>query len=280
MKRLALALFLVLPALAYGQSWPVFENTYVNDYANVIDEDAETRIRRNLEVLREETGIEATVLTIYTRWGFQSSGSLETFATGLFNHWGIGDADRNDGILVLVVSEDREMRIELGAGYPKGFNREAQDIIDRVFLPAFKAGNMSNGIEDGTDATLKRIARAHAAGEAPPASSGSGTGWGLFAFFGAMLAGFIGLFAFGRRIRDRFSRCPGCGRRGIHTHTKVLDAATKTRKGRGEKTVTCNYCDYHHTSTYSISRVSSSSSSSGGSFGGGSSSGGGASGRW
>ena len=170
----ALLVALILPAFALAQSWPVYENTYVNDYANIIGEGAEGRITSALKSLREETGIEATVLTIYTRWGFESTGSLESFATGLFNDWGIGNAETNDGILVLVVSEDREMRVELGSGYGTAFNREAQDIIDRIFLPAFKADNYSQGIEDGTGAVIERIARVSFAGEEPPARSGGG----------------------------------------------------------------------------------------------------------
>jgi uncharacterized protein len=278
MKRLLVLVFaLFLPAALLAQSWPVYENIYVNDYANVIEEGAEGRITKALTSLREETGIEATVLTLYTRWGYET-GSLEDFATGLFNHWGIGNADRNDGILVLVVSEDREMRIELGAGYPAGFNREAQDIIDRIFIPAFKQDDFSTGIEDGTAAVITRIARANYAGEAPAASSGGGGG----AFVGAIVAAFAALIGgalFGRRITDRFRKCPQCGKRGLHSERHTLESATTSSQGRGEKTVSCASCGYTVTTQFTIPRRSTSSSS-GGSFGGGSSSGGGASGRW
>lgn len=282
MKRLFALLFILWPAFAAAQSWPVHENIYVNDYANVIEEGAEQRITAQLKALREQTGVEATVLTIYTRWGFESTGSLEAFATGLFNNWGIGNAERNDGILILVVSEDREMRIELGSGYGSGFNREAQDIVDRVFLPEFRDGDFSNGIETGTDAVIARIAQVQAAGGEPAADSGGGSGGGgwLFGAIAAIFGGVIALAVFGRRIRDRFARCPSCGRRGIHTVKNVLEKATSTSTGEGERDVTCPHCGYHDVVRYTIPMVTRSSSSSGGSFGGGSSSGGGASGRW
>ena len=279
MNRLAaLVLALLMPAALLAQSWPVYENVYVNDYAKVIEEGAEGRLTTALKSLREQTGVEATVLTLYTRWGY-GSGSLEDFATGLFNEWGIGNAERNDGILVLVVSEDREMRVELGSGYSSAFNREAQDIVDRVFLPAFKDGNYSNGIEDGTAAVIARIAQVHLAGGEPePASGGSG---GIFGgAIAALMALIFGGAIFGRRIADRFRRCPQCGERGLQTLRHTLEAATTSADGRGEKIVTCPHCGYSATSFYTISHRSTSSSSSGGSFGGGSSSGGGASGRW
>ncbi|GKY87582.1 TPM domain-containing protein [Sinisalibacter aestuarii] len=279
MTRLAALLFaLILPLAAVGQSWPVHETVYVNDYANIIEEGAESRITSALTSLREETGVEATVLTLHTRWGYESTGSLESFATGLFNHWGIGNAERNDGILILVVSEDREMRIELGSGYGTAFNREAQDIVDRVFLPAFRDGDFSAGIEDGTAAVISRIAQVHAAGNEPAARGGGGGGF-VGAVIGALIAVIAGISIFGRRISDRFSRCPQCGTRGIHTEKHTLEKATRKATGRGEKITTCPHCGYHATVPFTISRISSSSSS-GGSFGGGSSSGGGASGRW
>jgi len=282
MKRFALifSLIIALPSLLHAQSWPVYENTFVNDYAAAIDEDAQTRIRRSLEVLREETGVEATVLTLYSRGGFQAAGSFEDFATGLFNHWGIGNAQRNDGILILVITQDREMRIELGAGYPGGFDREAKDIIERIFIPAFKNGNMSQGIEDGTDATLNRIARVHATGQDAPAPSGTISGL-LAALLG--LAGFasFGALIFRRRIGNSLRRCPKCHQRGLVKTKEIIEKATRKKSGEGKNILDCPHCHYHTSHLYTISRITaSSSSSSGGSFGGGSSSGGGASGSW
>ncbi|MEC7761018.1 MAG: TPM domain-containing protein [Pseudomonadota bacterium] len=266
------------PTLATAQSWPVYENVYVNDYARLLPEDVETRIKRQLEVLREDTGVEATVLTLNTRGGFTPTDTMEDFATGLFNEWGIGDAARNDGILILVLRDDREMRIELGSGYGSGFNREAQDIIDRVFLPEFRNDNYADGIEDGTDAVITRIARAHWNGQEPPErndSNGDIVAWiiGILAVVGGVVA------AFSRKIIDRFRTCPECGERGLNTLRNRLRAPTRTSTGRGEKITDCPHCGYHSVVPYTIPRVTSSSSS-GGSFGGGSSSGGGASGRW
>ncbi|WP_298491351.1 YgcG family protein [uncultured Maritimibacter sp.] len=281
-----LALVCIAPFAGQAQdnaeSWPVYENVYVNDYAGVIDLDAETRIKGQLELLRTETGVEATVLTLPTRQGFTAAPTMEDFATRLFNHWGIGNADRDDGILILVLVNDREMRVELGAGYPAGFNRQAQDIIDRIMLPAFRNGNFSEGIEDGTDAVITRIARDHAAGNVPeeswtPEGSGGGlVGWIIGAV--GIVAGLIAVFS--RKIIDRLSRCPSCGERGVDTIRNRLVAPTRSSSGRGEKIMDCPHCGYHAVTPYTIPRITSSSSGSSGGFGGGSSSGGGASGRW
>lgn len=280
LARLAAVILLILPltATAQQESWPVYATTYVNDYAELLPDDVEGRIAKSLKVLREDTGVEATVLTLPTRQGYTPTDSMEDFATRLFNHWGIGDASRNDGILIMVLRNDREMRIELGSGYGSAFNRESQDIIDRVFLPDFQDDNYAAGIEDGTYAVIERIARVHAAGGTPTFErdeTGTAVGWtlGLLAVGGSLLA------IFWRRIRDRISRCPECGARGIHTTRHTLERATRSQQGRGQRITDCPHCGYHAVNAFTIARVTSSSSS-GGSFGGGSSSGGGASGRW
>lgn len=288
-RFLALLVALILPAMAVAQDYPEYDNIWVNDQAGIIEDDAEARIVTAVQALADDTGVQATVLTLHTRWGYPGE-SLEDFATGLFNAWGIGDAARNDGILVLVLSEDREMRIELGSGYDRGYDDVAKEIIDTAFVPAFGRADFTGGIEQGTDAVIARIAREHAAGN-PPAEvvlgqfepSDPGAVWMVRVFGGLFAVVFAAIFGgalFGRRITDRFSRCPSCGQRGIHSHRETLQSATRASTGRGEKTVTCPHCGYSATTPYTIPRISRSSSSSGSSFGGGSSSGGGASGRW
>ena len=281
-RRLAaLLIALLLPVLAMAQDYPSYDNIWVNDQADVLDDPAEDRITTALQTLADETGVQATVLTMHTRWGYPGD-SIEAFATGLFNEWGIGDATRNDGILILVFTTDREMRIELGSGYPPGYDAVAKEIIDDVFIPAFGQDDFQGGIEAGTILVGDRIAREHAAGNAPAPVAGDSDEGGAFGLgLGALaIAIFGGIAMFGRRITDRFRRCPNCGTRGIHTARETLEAATRASTGRGRKTITCPHCGHEDSSSYTISRIRRSSSSSGGSFGGGSSSGGGASGRW
>ena len=129
--------FALISTLALAQTFPEYERITVNDYAGLMDEAAETEIHDRLNDLRQSTGIEMTVLTIRTQADHMPDQTVEEFATALFNHWGIGDANRNDGILVLVIRDDRAMRIELGAGFERDWDRTAATVIDRSFLPAF-----------------------------------------------------------------------------------------------------------------------------------------------
>ncbi|MGH1369005.1 MAG: TPM domain-containing protein [Maritimibacter sp.] len=275
LRALALIVFL-LPFTASAQDFPNYENTYVNDYADLLTPAEVSRITRALETLQKDTGVEATVLTLDTQSTYRSEGSMESFATDLFNTWGIGDATKNDGILIMVLRTDRAMRIELGSGYNAGFNRVARDIIEDVMMPRFRENAYGPGIEAGTLAVIERIARVNAAGQEAPVRRDPKD---LFDFIPFLFVGIIGtIMVFGRRITDRFRRCPSCGQRGAHTTRETLKSPTRTSAGEGERTQTCRHCNFVNRSTYRIARRGSSSS--GGSFGGGSSSGGGASGRW
>ena len=266
----------LLPGVGSAQDYPRHENIYVNDYAGVLDAGARTRLTRAITGLRDDTGVELTILTLTDRAGYAHPDDFEAFATGLFNDWGIGDASRNDGILILVVTGERKMRIELGAGYPSGYDNEAARIIRTSFLPAFKAGDYQRGIEEGTALVIDQIARRFASGQAAPDGSG---GKPVVTLIVALLAlGGVGLAAVGW-IRGYFRRCPACGARGLRVNKRTLTRATRSQEGAGERQATCRQCGYSDTSTYIIPIVSDSSSS-GGSFGGGSSAGGGASGSW
>jgi uncharacterized protein len=159
MRRALIALFLLLPGSGLAQSWPEHREPFVNDQAGIIDQAAEARLRRDLETLHAETGVEAVILTLLTRAAYQTDADIETFARGLFAVWDIGAPGMENGILILVAKDDREMRIQLGLDYENFFSTTASNIITHAFLPAFRAGRFSLGIEAGTLAVIDEIAR-------------------------------------------------------------------------------------------------------------------------
>lgn len=271
------ALLLGLCGTAQAEPWPAPGELEVNDFAGLLPREAAARIRAELSDLRARTGIEAVLVTLPTRADYDPAPSLEAFATRLFNGWGIGDATRNDGILILILAEDREMRIELGAGYSPEYDIPAQDVIDRVMLPAFREGRMAEGIEAGVGAVITKIAERHAAGLAPAPAPRSWAGALPFALF-AGAAAFLVLRGRVWRLGGRLARCPSCGHRGILRDEVVEEAATATASGRGLRRQSCPACGWRESRPYAI--AARGPGGSGGGFGGGRSSGGGASGRW
>jgi uncharacterized protein len=69
------------------------------------------------------------------------------FATDLFNRWELGSADRDDGLLIFVATDDRKAEIVLGDGVDDPLQQRAsQRIMDEVLIPEFKAGRPAAGL--------------------------------------------------------------------------------------------------------------------------------------
>lgn len=160
MRHLILAfltIFLVGAHDATAQNYPTYSELYVNDFANLLPSEDEDRIRSKLIELRENADVEFTVVTIHSMRDFGHNGEIEPFATGLFNAWGIGNAQRNDGLMMLIATNDRRMRIEVGSGYGTANNVPMGNIIDTAITPRFKNGDFVGGIEAGVDAVINEI---------------------------------------------------------------------------------------------------------------------------
>ena len=279
------ALFLVicLPLAGLAQGLPDPLSDTVSDYADLLPPEAEARVDAALRKGREETGVHVVVVTMERIADYGGADQrIDDFAKGLFNAWGIGDKDRNDGILILVSRADREVRIALGAGYEVIWDNAAQRVIDRYFLPAFRDDRYSDGIEAGVPATFDLIARPYVAGNPPPEKP-----FDLASLIPLLMGGLVALgvigAAFNRQIGNlvyRAKACPNCGSRGMRRTMNILTPATTKTEGTGERRILCPSCGTERTEQYVVPRLGRSSSSSGGGFGGGSSSGGGASGRW
>ena len=126
---------------------------YVNDHAGLIKPADVAQTRQALRTFKEASGIEVVVVTINSISRYSNGiTSIETYAEALFNHWGIGDASLNNGILLLIAFEDNELRIQLGDGFRGSDEVLAQRIIDQVIVPHFKDGEFSAGILQGATA--------------------------------------------------------------------------------------------------------------------------------
>lgn len=201
-----------------GTPIPGYRDIYLNDYADLLDNAAEARIRDILVELYDRTGIEMTVLTIGSMNSYGFDGAIESFATRLFNTWGIGNARRNDGVLILVARNDRQMRIELGKGYSRSRDADMQHIIDNDFLPSFRRNAYQAGIERGVEATVREVAGVSPGGYDQSTFQHGWSvigralqdlgGW-LFALIAAPLG--AAAFLFRRYMRNRPRPCTRCG---------------------------------------------------------------------
>jgi uncharacterized protein len=224
-RQIAILLATLLWATtALAQNYPQFTSLYVNDFADLLDPETELRIETELKAAKRERDLEFTLVTIDSRYDYAGSNDFKEFAFGLFNFWGVGNAERNDGILVLVAKGDREMRIVLGDGYPAVFDKRAKIVIDDYYIPYFKNDQYAEGIEAGVYETLKRMrlefgpdnrptfaSRANNEAQNIYANARSGGFWAWFlGLFGLGGAG-AGALAIRRWLRFRPRSCHTCG---------------------------------------------------------------------
>ncbi|ELY2495386.1 TPM domain-containing protein [Cronobacter muytjensii] len=139
---------------------------FVNDPADILERPEKLALINDVSSLNARTHAQTAVLIVPTLQG----DNLESAATRVFNTWRLGNARRNDGVLILVAWEDRNVRIEVGRGLEATLtNALAGQIIKERMLPWFRAGELTDGIRHG----LTGIDAALSGKPLPPATSPS-----------------------------------------------------------------------------------------------------------
>ena len=84
--------------------------------------------------------------------------TIEEYAVELFEKWGIGKKDEDNGLLILVAVEEREVRIEVGYGLEGVItDLEAGNIINDIMVPNFKNGEFGKGIYESVVVVSSQI---------------------------------------------------------------------------------------------------------------------------
>ncbi len=138
---------------------PVIEprETYVIDGARVFTRQGLIDLNARLSELNVSAGPQVLVMTVPNLGG----APIRDYALRIANQWGIGDVDRNDGVLLLIAPGQKQVRIEVGTGLTSVISdAEAQRIIDTEMLPLFRAGKIEAAAVAGADA-LAKVLRAH-----------------------------------------------------------------------------------------------------------------------
>ncbi|MDR1100854.1 MAG: YgcG family protein [Clostridiales bacterium] len=154
-KRLFAGLFalLIISGVVFAMPSPT-NGFYVNDFANILSEADRSDILSRATAFNAQNGAQIVVVTVTSLEGQ----TIEQYANQLFNSWGIGDKDVDNGVLFLVAADERKMRIEVGYGL-EGVLTDGTTgyILDEYVVPDFKQNNYSAGIIKGFDKILETI---------------------------------------------------------------------------------------------------------------------------
>ncbi len=197
----------------------------INDRANLLSPAVEQRLTERLSDYEKKTGHQLAVLTIPTLAG----DPLEDFSIRVVEQWKLGKKGKDDGVLLLVVANDRKMRIEVGYGLEGDLpDALAGRIVRDEMAPRFRQGDFEGGIETAIAQIMTKTGGSELVPNTATGSPASGSGsraqpnplgkLGLvgvilaavfkFAFFGIFLVVLVivilvNLFGGGRSYRGR-----------------------------------------------------------------------------
>ncbi len=121
----------------------------VNDFTNTLTAEQKFALEKKLVAYDDSTSNQVAIVVINSTNDYP----IEDVALKILRNWGVGNKKNNNGIVLLVAKEDRQIRIEVGYGLEGAIpDITAGHIIDREILPNFKEGNFYRGLDEATSA--------------------------------------------------------------------------------------------------------------------------------
>ncbi len=226
-------LWLAPSAQAAEPTFPPLSGRVV-DQARILAPETEAELTVKLAALEADTGDQFVVVTLDSLQDYE----IEDYGYRLGRAWGIGGAENDSGVLLIVAPNERKVRIEVGYGLePVLTDALSNQIIQNDILPPFREGGYARGIGAGVDAVITQLrldpaeAQARAAAAVPGAAEAP--------VFPGLIIALIFLFLFLSLLRGlgRKGR-GGRARRGIDPvlvwgAAEILSNATRGRSGGG-----------------------------------------------
>ena len=301
-KILCIILLVFAPILAIGAEDQAYSiesvpNVYaqdrrlhVSDPNGLLMQETQAEINRMLTLLEDSTGIQSMVVMLPSI----GQEDIFDFAHNLFRHWGIGNKESNNGMLIVYVADQRKIRFTTGYGL-EGILPDAmcKRIQSRYMIPHFREGNTDLGMLEGTKAVVGVLDGSMKADNTEEEASL----WEILLTLGAiMLIIVVPIWLIHRQEHT----CPKCAKAGALK--LVSQTSTPTRKGKLiRKTLQCSHCGHTVVKKYHQSNNNDTDAMTGGmmmgsmlgggrrgggggfmggSFGGGSTGGGGSTSGW
>jgi uncharacterized protein len=239
-----------------AEDFPPQSKNIVTDYTNTLSPGEKETLEQKLTAFNDSTSSQVAIVIL----GSVGNYDIADYSVQLYNRWGIGQKEKNNGVLILVAKEDRKVWITTGYGMEGVFpDALAKRVVNNHLLPNFKEGNYYEGLDEAVDAIISIVKGEYTADKANHKKE-------KVPWFGILLAIFI-LFVV---VISRIGSARNYARRnnlGFWAAWALMNAAMNRNRGRG-----------------SWGGFSSGSGGFGGGgfggFGGGMSGGGGAGGSW
>ena len=157
-RNLLLSIFILITSISYGQiknniPKPVGR---VNDFEKIYTRKEIKILDSLISGFEKKTTIQIAVITIDT--SMIDEKNMDDWTLEVMNTWGVGQKDKNNGILIGISKGYRHMRIQNGYGIEKILtDNETKKIIDKEFIPFFKKAKYFEGTLTGLKALMKKF---------------------------------------------------------------------------------------------------------------------------
>src|SRR6266403_529457 len=125
---------------------------YFNDYAHIVSSATATELNQKLEQFERDTSSQI-VVAVYPK--MESESSIEDYTVRVKQAWGVGQKDKDNGVVLFVFVQDRKMYIQVGYGLEGALpDALAKRIIENEIKPYFRNGDFDGGLRAGVTAIL------------------------------------------------------------------------------------------------------------------------------
>jgi len=126
----------------------------INDQAGILSTSEERNLENLLHETEKSTSAQVALLTIKSLQGE----NLEDYSLRVAEAWGLGQRDRDNGVLLLIALQEKKIRLEVGYGLESSLtDMKSGYIIRNIITAEFRRGNFYQGIAEGLGAVTQII---------------------------------------------------------------------------------------------------------------------------
>jgi uncharacterized protein len=126
----------------------------INDYGQIFTESQQTELTKIVYDYNVETTRQIVVVTIDSIKPYKN---IQKYATDLGNNWGVGIAEKNNGLIIAVCKPCRQIGIATGLETELILTDEiCKNVIDQTIIPEFKKGNFYSGTKNGVTELIEK----------------------------------------------------------------------------------------------------------------------------
>jgi len=205
MKVTLILVIAFLGATLFGagaETMPSKPDRYFNDYAGVVDPSVAQELNEELAQFERDTSTQILVAIYRT---MQSESSVADYTQRIAKTWGVGQKGSNNGAVLFVFIENRQMFIQTGYGLEGALpDATCWDITHNVIAPRFKQGDFTGGLRAGVSAMMQAVRGEYkGTGKTRREAEGGPQAFPLGAIFFVLIVIFIIMMSLRRTVRRR-----------------------------------------------------------------------------